>query len=294
MNRQTQHPDFGGLTVVSFESRRANEMATLISNYGGKPLVAPTMREIPLRENPAAFAFAAELFASRLDTVIFLTGVGTETLIKVLETRYPRESLARALSAVRVVARGPKPLKVLRELRVSVTITVPEPNTWRDVLRVFDQNAQGFALDGSRVAVQEYGVSNQAFLDELRRRGARVLEVPVYRWGLPEDLVPLRSVVEALVEDRAQVVLFTNAVQVDHLLRFASGCGAGERLLGALRRCAVCSVGPICTEALAAAGLAADLEPKQGRMGLLVREAAKQARDLLRQKANRPGISPTA
>ena len=48
-------PDLRGLRVVSFESRRAKEMAELIRRYGGNPLLAPSMREIPLGENRAAF-----------------------------------------------------------------------------------------------------------------------------------------------------------------------------------------------------------------------------------------------
>lgn len=154
-------PDFGGLEVVAFESRRTKEMATLISNHGGIPQVAPSMREIPLEENPAAFTFAEKLFADQIDAVIFMTGVGTRMLVEVLETRCPREKIVRALSQITVVARGPKPIKVLRELQVPITITVPEPNTWRETLQALDGNSRGITLKGNRVAVQEYGVSNQ-------------------------------------------------------------------------------------------------------------------------------------
>jgi uroporphyrinogen-III synthase len=285
MSSQTkQAADFGGLVVASFESRRAKEMATLISNYGGIPLVAPSMREIPLEENPAAFAFAEQLFAKKVDAVIFMTGVGTEALVEVLETRYPREKIVRALAEIRVVARGPKPIKVLRELRIPITISVPEPNTWREILQALEQNAPGFKLEGSRVAVQEYGVYNPAFLEQLRRHGAEVLRVPVYRWGLPEDTTPLRKALEAIVEARARVVLFTNAVQVEHVLQVASENGLNQKLLEALRDCVVCSVGPTCSEALLATGTAVDLEPEHGKMGLLVHEAARKAPDLLRHK----------
>jgi len=259
-----QAADFGSLVVVAFESRRAKEIAILISNYGGIPLVGPSMREIPLEENPAAFTFAEELFARKLDAVIFMTGVGTQTLAEVLETRYPREKIVRGLSEIIVVARGPKPIKVLRELQVPVTISVPEPNTWREILEALEQNARGFKLEGSRVAVQEYGVSNHAFLQELRQRGAEVLRVPVYRWGLPEDITPLRKALEAIVGGRARVVLFTNAVQVEHVLRVASENGLNQQLLAALRDCVVCSVGPTCSEALLATGTAVDLEPEHG------------------------------
>jgi uroporphyrinogen-III synthase len=50
-----------GLKVVSFESRRSKEMAELIRRYGGEPIVAPSMREIPLGENRAALELLPQL-----------------------------------------------------------------------------------------------------------------------------------------------------------------------------------------------------------------------------------------
>jgi uroporphyrinogen-III synthase len=38
---------FNGLRVLSFESRRAKEIAQLIANNGGVPTVAPSTREVP-------------------------------------------------------------------------------------------------------------------------------------------------------------------------------------------------------------------------------------------------------
>jgi len=279
--------DFGGLVVAAFESRRTKEMAALIANSGGVPEVAPSMREIPLEENPAAFAFAERLFQGKLDAVVFMTGVGTETLVQVLETRYPRERIVRALSNLFVVARGPKPVKVLRSLEVPVAIVVPEPNTWREILKAWEA-PQKLPLKGSRVAVQEYGVSNVDFLDQLRKRGADVLEVPVYRWGFPEDLDPLRHALNAIVEGRARVVLFTNGVQVEHLLRVAADQGLEPKLRQALRHCMVASIGPTCSAAIAAAGLSVDFEPSHPKMGFLVHEASAKAGQWIERKGN-PG-----
>ena len=287
MGKSLPRAGFGGLKVVSFESRRAQEMATLISAYGGVPLVAPSMREIPLEDNPVAFRFAERLLAGELDAVIFMTGVGTRTLMEVLQARYPLEKIVQSLSRVTVVARGPKPVKVLRELQVPITLTVPEPNTWREILQELDKSQGDFSLRGKSVAVQEYGVSNEAFLRELAQRGAEVHRVVVYRWALPEDVQPMLKAMEAIVEGRVGVVLFTNAAQVDHVVRLASVNGLKERLLDAVQRCAVCSVGPTSTEAFLAQGIGVDLEPEHPKMGALVRESANRAADLLREKLKR-------
>lgn len=281
---EQKSPNFGGLTVAAFESRRAKEMAALIANYGGNAEVAPSMREIPLEENPAAFAFAERLFAGRLDAVIFMTGVGAETLMAVLETRYPREQIVQAVSKLLVVARGPKPLKVLRALQIPVAIVAPEPNTWREILKAWDEQPQRLPIKGSRIAVQEYGVPNKDFLRQLRERGAEVLEVPVYRWGLPEDLEPLRRVLNEIVEGRARVVLFTNATQLDHVLRVASEQGIEAKLREALRRCIIGSIGPTCSEAILAAGLSVDFEASHPKMGQLVHDAATKSRELVDSK----------
>jgi uroporphyrinogen-III synthase len=65
---------FGGLRVLSLESRRAVEMEQLIRKQEGEPFVAPSMREIPLAENEGAFVFAEQLF-SAFEMVILRTTV---------------------------------------------------------------------------------------------------------------------------------------------------------------------------------------------------------------------------
>ena len=67
-----------GLRVVSFESRRSAEMAELIRNYGGEPIQAPSMREVPLADQHEALVFGEALLAGELDVLILLTGVATK------------------------------------------------------------------------------------------------------------------------------------------------------------------------------------------------------------------------
>src|SRR2546429_7625572 len=76
---------FAGLRVLSLESRRAPELAKLITTYGGEAIVAPSMREVPLESNTEALAFAAALFEGEFDMVIFLTGVGARAPLNVVE-----------------------------------------------------------------------------------------------------------------------------------------------------------------------------------------------------------------
>src|SRR3984893_2344520 len=122
-------PSFDGLRVLTLESRRAAELATLIRTYGGQPLMAPALREVPLESNTKTPGFADALIRGGLEIVIFLTGVGTRALVDVIEPAYSRDAIAAALTRTSVVARGPKPLAVLRELKGPGWSTVAEPQT---------------------------------------------------------------------------------------------------------------------------------------------------------------------
>src|ERR1700674_58020 len=104
-----------GLRVLSLESRRSAEIERLIRSQGGVSFVAPSMREIPLEQNPEAFEFAAGLLGGEFDLVIFLTGVGARLLRQVVETRWPAEAFLEALRKTAVVVRGSKPAAVMRE-----------------------------------------------------------------------------------------------------------------------------------------------------------------------------------
>jgi len=276
-----------GLRVLSLESRRAPEMAKLISNYGGEAVVAPSMREVPLESNTEALAFARALAAGGFDIVIFLTGVGTRTLACVAATLYPLEQFAAALGRTAVVARGPKPVAALRELGVPVTLAVPEPNTWRDLLRALDEKADSLPLAGRRTAVQEYGAANHELLEGLATRGAEVTRVPVYQWALPEDTGPLRAAIEAIADGRIDVALFTTSIQVNHLLQVAAEMNLEEGVRRAFSRILVGSIGPVTSEELRRHELEPDFEPAHSKMGFLVNEAAQRGRELLEQKRER-------
>ncbi len=276
--------NFAGLRVLSLESRRGAEMAKLIASCGGEAVVAPSMREIPLESNTEAVAFGRKLFAGEFDVVIFLTGGGTRALARVVETVYPLEQYLAQLRKIAVVARGPKPVAVLKEWNVPVALTAPEPNTWRELLRALDENAAAVPLKGRRIAVQEYGVSNADLLAGLVERGAQVTSVPVYEWALPADTGPLRSAIGAIARNEIDAILFTTGTQADHLLQIAAEMNEEEALRRALSRMLVASIGPTTSERLREFGIPPDMEPTHPKMGYLVSEAAQRGAEILRLK----------
>ena len=277
------HASFDGLRVLSLESRRAVEVAKLIRTYGGEPFVVPAMREVPLHSNRQALAFADDLLAGKVDLVIFLTGVGVRALLDIVQTKHDREQFLSALRSVKVVARGPKPVAALRDLRVPVVATAAEPSTWREMMTALNSEF-GDSLQSMRVAVQEYGASNPELLAELTERCAEVTKVPVYQWALPEDLRPLREAVHSVANGSVDVVLLMTAVQVIHLFQVAEEMGLRDELNAGLRSLVVVSIGPTTSEELAHYGITPDFEPSRPKMGFIVNEAAQYAGKILEQK----------
>jgi len=269
------------LRVCSFESRRTDEMATLIRRRGSEATVVASMQEIPLEENDDALAFGVELLAGEPDVVIFFTGVGAEALLNLLETRHPREEIVAALGNCRVVTRGPKPVPVLRQRGIRIDLRAPEPNTWREVLQVLEEHLN---LAGQRIAVQEYGAPNERFHTELKQRGAHVRPVAIYRWALPDDTAPLLEAVRRTIDGRFDLLLFTSAQQIANVLSVAKSAGLKDDWIHAAGKVVVASIGPTTTAALESAGMTTDVEASPTKMGQLVRQAIAAAPEILAAK----------
>ena len=272
---------FAGLQVAAFESRRADDMARLIEKHGGVPHVSPSMREVPLEENRDAIEFAHRLITGEVSIVVFLTGVGFRQLLELVQRHLDRQRYLNALADVTTIARGPKPLAAMREVGLTPTLVVPEPNTWRDLLKTMDQE---FSIANQTVALQEYGRTNPSLIAGLEARGGRVLRVPVYRWDYPEDTAPLEANIRAAVAGQRDVLLFTSAHQVTNLLGLADRLGLIEDLRARLRTVVIASVGPTTSEALRNAQLPVDVEPPHPKMGSLVATAASRSQQIRDRK----------
>lgn len=274
------------LRVVSLESRLGGNLAGLLKRNGCEPIEAPSMQEVPLEDQTAALAHADTFIRGDFDALVLLTGVGFRMLLEVLSTRHPREQLVATIGERLRLCRGPKPVAVLKEIGLTPSLVAPEPNTYRELLAAIDD--RDLSLVGKRLLVQEYGKRNEALLEGLRQRGARVTPVPVYAWRMPDDTGPLARAVDALVTGAANVVLFTSQQQLSHLLALAEAADRKDELLGALRdRVAVASVGPVTSEALVEAGLPVDIEPQRPKMGPLVKAIAAEAPAVLARKSSR-------
>ncbi|HJN07947.1 MAG TPA: uroporphyrinogen decarboxylase [Pirellulaceae bacterium] len=272
---------FNGLAVAAFESRRADDMTCLIARHGGEPHVSPSMREIPLEKNTQAIDFAHRLITGEIGIAVFLTGVGFKQLLEVVERHVDRQRYLNALADITTIVRGPKAAAAMKAVALTPTHRVPEPNTWRDLLMMIDQ---GIPMANQVIGLQEYGKSNPSLVAGLEARGAQVVIVPVYKWGLPETRGPLEENVRAIAAGERSVMLFTTAQQVVNVLAVAEEMGLSEEVQQQLRGAVIASVGPTTSETLRELGISVDIEPEHPKMGPLVAAAAARSEPILARK----------
>lgn len=268
--------------MLAFESRLKHETTTLLEKHGARVLAAPALRDAPLSEIPDAKSFAEAVCGGAIDVLVLLTGVGATLLLKAACNYRSRAELTLALSKVTLVCRGPKPAAALKVFGLRPSFNVPEPSTWREVLRKLDSE---LPVAGKRVWVQEYGTRNLDLLHALGTRGAEVRHIHVYSWTLPEDTAPLKAAILKIVRVQAHVAVFTSALQIEHVLLVAHEIGMAPAVRRALsKEIVIASVGPITSEALGRHGICADIVPGHPKLGHLILAVARRARMLLNEK----------
>ena len=255
-----------GKTVAILEARLGRQFTELIEKHGGRPLHAPALAEVPDVDRAAIARLVADLEANPPAVAIFQTGVGTRALFDATDALGLTAKLLTLLAKSTVAVRGPKPTGVLRGRGVRMDLSAKDPFTTAEVLEMLAQTP----VSGRRVVVQRYGVTNTELEGALKARGASVIEIPTYRWSLPQDTRPLVELMDALDQRRVNAVAVTNAAQVYNLFDLADKLGRAETLRAGLNGALVASVGPVTSDALKKFGVTVGLEASPPKLGPLI------------------------
>jgi uroporphyrinogen-III synthase len=252
--------------IAILETRTGVHLGELVARRGGIPMLAPALNEVPDMDPQAVIALVAAWRRLPYRMVIFQTGVGTRALFSAADTLGVREEMQALLAQAIVVVRGPKPVGELNSRQVRIDIRAPSPFTTETMLQAIADTP----LEDARVLVQRYGAPNELLRAALETRGAVVDEIATYRWALPDDVQPLRDLIEALAQSRVDAVVFTSAVQVQNLFAVATGMGRAAVLAGQMRGLVIASIGPVCSQALDAHGITPTFEADPPKLGPLV------------------------
>jgi uroporphyrinogen-III synthase len=261
-----------GKRVALLEARMSNELAKLVRLNGGEPVCVPAVREEAVDSSEQVAALIDDLNEGRVEVIFFQTGVGAKALFKEAERLERLTVLLNALTRVTTVARGPKPTTVLKQNKVPISVSIREPYTTREILDAVDQ----LELAHKGVALLHYGERNTALAEALKARSARLHEITLYEWRMPEDVGPLEKLVRQVIEGCMDAVVFTSQIQVRHFLEIGASLKQKEELVHALNtRTTVAAVGPTCAATLQSFGVAPRIVPSPPKMGPLVAALAE-------------------
>jgi uroporphyrinogen-III synthase len=241
-------------------------LADLVAQRGGVAFHAPALAELPDLDAAAIERLVHALETERPKLAIFQTGVGTRALFDTTDRLGITPAFLSILDKSIIAVRGPKPTGALRARKVRIDRSAAEPFTTHEILQVIDD----VDVAGARVIVQRYGSANAELDSALEARGASVVEIPTYRWSLPQDTKPLADLIARLERREMDAAVFTNAEQVRNLFLVAGRLGKADALRQGLNATLVASIGPVASAALREERVEIGVEAKPPKLGALL------------------------
>jgi uroporphyrinogen-III synthase len=281
----TTTPRLAGRRVGITADRRWRVQADLLEQLGADVVHGPTLRTVDLRHDGALQRATLSLVAAPPDYLVAGTGQGMSLWLEAAGAWGMGDGLLAALGSAVIVARGAKAHSALRRAGLAVAWQAPS-ETMEDV--VAHLAAEG--IGSARVAVQLFDPAGHPSTAALAARCRELVEVPVYRWAMPDDPGPAVALIDAACAGELDALTFTSQPAVRHLFRLADQRGRGAELRAACNAAvrAVC-VGPVCADAAVAEGVTRPVWPEPPRLAAMVRLVAAELGP--GRRAGRPGPS---
>jgi uroporphyrinogen-III synthase len=273
-----------GFTVAVTAARRREELSNLLERRGARVVEAAAIRIVPTGDDDELRAATETCITQPPDVVVATTGIGFRGWMEAADGWGLGESLLSQFSRAELLTRGPKAKGAVRAAGLAEAWS-PDSESSDEVLAHL--LAEGVV--GRRIAVQLHGEPLPDFCTALRKAGATVVEVPVYRWVPAEDIKPLKRLVDQICQKQVDCVTFTSAPAVASMLKVATDESRLEPLLAALRSdvLAAC-VGPMTAAPLTRRDVPT-VQPERARLGALVRTVVEEL-PTRRTRAARTGV----
>ena len=204
-------------------------------------------------------AWLRDLTGRRFDLIVLLTGEGVRRLLACADRHDLRTQVIAALGQTRLITRGPKPVRALKEVGLVPSLVAQTPTTDGVIAALKAED-----LHGKIVGVQLYSESNLPLTQFLSGAGATVMTVQPYVYAPAADTERVAKLFDLMDQGKIDAVVFTSSPQIDRLFEVANERGAYDLLMRGLAKTKIAAVGPIVAETLQKRALPVDICPEQG------------------------------
>jgi uroporphyrinogen-III synthase len=248
-----------GRTVALAEGRQLEDLARMLEGEGASVFRCPMISILDAPDPAPVLAWLRELCADGFGYVVLLTGEGLRHLIALAERGGFQDATIAALGRTRIVVRGPKPVRALREIGLGPTLVAGAPTTDGVIATLKTE-----PLQGQTIGVQLYSESNPPLVEFLQTAGATARTVQPYVYAPAADGERVADLIARLQSGEVDVLVFTSSPQVDRLFEVASERKLEAGLQTGLARTCIAAVGPVVADNLRERGVRVDVMPPQG------------------------------
>jgi uroporphyrinogen III methyltransferase / synthase len=253
-------PLFGMRVLVTRARAQASELAEQIEELGGEPVEFPVIEtRLPAGAEAEARLRAAMDAAEQYDWLMFTSVNGVDYFFRWLKA-FGID--IRRFHKARIAAVGPKTAESL----IGRGLTVEELPVKFHAEGLLD-SVKHAVLQGQKALLPRGDLAREVLPRELAALGVTPVEIDVYETVMAEG--DDDGVLELLQTGGVDIVTFTSSSTVTNLLERLRQLGV-ESPIELLKGTAVASIGPLTSEAAAAAGLTVAIEPEQATIDGLI------------------------
>jgi uroporphyrinogen-III synthase len=246
-------------TIALAEGRQLEELAEMLQKEGATVLRCPMVSILDTPDPAPVITWLRELIADRFGLIILMTGEGMRRLLGFAAREGQRDAVVAALGRTRVMTRGPKPVRALKEVGLAPSKVAEAPTTDGVIASLKSE-----PLAGVTVGVQLYEEANPALVQFLEQSGATVRLVVPYVYAPASDADQIANLVERSARGEVHILVFTSSPQVDRLYEVITERGLETAWRQALDRLRIAAVGPVVADNLRRRGSRVDVCPEQG------------------------------
>lgn len=248
----------GKVVAITRPKKQTYELTKLISKLGGKPYVVPTVEIKPQRNKRLITQLFNKILNEQTDFLIFMSVNGVISLIGCLEKIRLKAKFLNKMSKTTIITVGPKTRIELEKHGIKVNL-VPKKYSSEGIVEILKK----MDLREKTAVIPRSNRSRGYLTQELKKLGANVLEVPIYKCTPSADDSKILAFINDLLNGKIDVVTFTSSFTAINLFKKACEHISADDLRKCLRKAVIAAIGPVTQKTLEELGIKVDVIPRK-------------------------------